>query len=243
MNSDRKQAKFNRSIKMIFSIVIGCSLMLLSSCMYLNLMEFKKQMRNFEDNFAFKNQNGVYFLKAKNPILTKQDVKVLARTSPSKEQSVQGDDVWEFFYDKVNKDDIKFDLTLRLIFRSNKLEDLFYPKQLSGIFKEHLIKQGFKSIGESTYNTDANELINSGKQYTLEYSDIPTKKMILSNLGQPTSVFHEKNIEVLLYKYKVATGEESVYPWIKVGIRKKDAKVSFISGNIFGPGLYFQLLK
>src|SRR5579884_1856892 len=82
-------------------IYLGLISLLISitGCVYLHLLEVRRQLSNFEDNFEIKDQNELTLVFLK-PVLLTEDIIWLTELGPTSEEGTEQGKLWKYTFEK-----------------------------------------------------------------------------------------------------------------------------------------------
>jgi hypothetical protein len=194
-----------RVIAYLGFVVFGISI---TGCVYLRLLEVKRQLSNFEDYFKIGNQHELTLICLK-PVLLPEDVIWLTKLNPtSKEQTDQGE-LWRYIFEKrysgPKNEDGNFDMPVSMLFLNGKLREVRLPERFSKVVSKALLIKMFKSMGSAKVS----ELRGSASS-RFEGKDsleIPTEQFVIRVLGKPFDIEDFEHTLKFIYRYDLKRTE------------------------------------
>lgn len=208
----------------------------ISGCVYLHLLEVRRQLSNFENYFEIRDQNEftLVFLK---PALLTEDIIWLTELGPTSEEETGRGKLWKYVFEKQHSgsEDEKgeFDITIIMLFqRDDKLREIGFPERFLEFASKPLLIRMFKSMGYSQISKLRRSATSKFEGGSME---IPRKQFILKVLGEPFSLENSEQTSKFVYKYYLKKGK-SVNRDFKVLInfifQKGDDKLLKVEGNL-----------
>ena len=179
-------------------------LTLISSCVYYRFMKMKRQLNDFDKNFALSDTEGLSLI-FKKPVLLKSDIVWLMLTGPVESMSASKDDSWLYILEKKTRsryrDESEFDIHVRMRFNEKgKLIKMSLPERFLKYFSKSLFEKLLGSIGEadiSKLNKEATSEFKGDKD-----TEIPTTREVIHVLGRPYSIKNSETERSYIYKYQ-----------------------------------------
>ncbi len=180
-------------------LAVAAFALLLSGCVYLRLLQLKRQLADFDRNFAIRATDGLR-LECLNPVLLADDLRFLG-FYPATIRQVGVAEQWHIRWVKQvapgttekGRYEIAFDLT----FVDAKLTALHIPENYFAFMPKDVIVAGVKSLGGAKVD-------KSNRSILAELSDKvipPSAKGVSDMLGPPTDRKVEGNRETFHYHF------------------------------------------
>lgn len=238
MPGEKIRRKFNK----LFLIITV--LALLPSCVYLRLLEVKRQLSDFDEYFATKETDS-FTLQFKKPVLFREDLDFLTKLQPSQTKDIANGKRTVYILEKVDQEgnvtDPQVDLQFTLDFDNNDrlIRWIYSPLFLSMVPAEFL-EISLRSLGNS-------KVIQSKRQLRADLSQIhglsttlPVRQDIESVLGSPLQVIDGEDNQRLLYRFRLVTNkveegyEERQFTLVKLDFSPITNKLVKTSGRFIG---------
>ena len=190
----------DKRISIIFILFIVSS----TGCVYLRLLQVKRQLNDFENNFELNDQNGLKFV-FKNPVLLSDDIIWLMKNDPLSTEQTENGENWVYVLEKQyldeDTDKVNYDIPMLFYLRDDKLVEMTFPERfLKNLSKPLLIKM-LGSMGKSEISKSTR---TAGTEFKGSNSDeIPKKRYIISVLGEPYKDETTDQTETLTYLYNL----------------------------------------
>lgn len=169
-------------------VLVALSL-LLSGCVYLRLLQLKRQLADFDRNFTLVTTAGVR-LNFLNPMLFADDVRWLG-FEPATVRTLGQAEQWHVRWLKQPAANVRepgtFEIAFDLFFADGKLTGLSIPDHYFSVLPKEVVVSGIKSLGAA--NVDKKQRsIESQVRLALkdESQPWPTRATLASVLGSPT---------------------------------------------------------
>jgi len=184
------------------SIVLLIFIVSLTGCVYLRLLQVKRQLNDFEENFLISDQDGLTLI-FKNPVLKSGDIVWLMKSEPISMMQAGEGDTWEYVLEKQyiesNNEKANYDIPVRFYLRDDKLVEMTFPERfLKNLSKPFHIKM-LGSIGKSKISKSTRSAETEFKGSNLD--EIPKKKYIISVLGKPYKDENSGDTNMFTYLY------------------------------------------
>jgi len=185
----------------------------LGGCVYLRLLQFKKQFRDFHENFEIRS-DGHYALIIKKPLLGGDDVDFVMKALPSETEAREGEILsrtYTFHLDDGSQDP-RARLEYELRFESDLFVEMHFPEEFSTLFPEDALRELLSSLGDA--ETDRR---SEGMRARLRKNRVrelmPNRARVLEALGEASHRWREKDgLERLLYRYDLETESSHLEP-------------------------------
>jgi hypothetical protein len=220
-----------------------CVLVLVSAtgCMYLRLLEVKRQLKTFESYFQISEQNGFALVLLK-PILLTDDIIWLAEVGPTTREETGQDKVWNYVFEKqypCSKDEQgSWDIPIVLFFRNDRLCKVNFPNRFHTIVSKTFFIGICQSMGHANINKSQHSATAELREKDLQKSmQIPKREDIVILLGKPFMREQFGLTTILTYRYKLK-GITSVfdnrdsYAWARFTFRNGDGSLLKAEGKL-----------
>ncbi len=197
----RRRSSFSR----IFagSLLATCCL-LLSSCVYLRLLEFKQQLGDFDRYFTLKTEDGLR-LTCLTPVLLTEDFRWLGLT-PETVKTLGQSERWRIRWVKQlrprAKESDAHDIELQLVFTDGKFTHLFLPERYFAFVPKPFFTGLLRSLGKA--GVDKRRRL-AEINFTPEERALLTTRVVATSLamllGTPSEQTVENTDTLLRYRY------------------------------------------
>lgn len=211
-----KKDRFNQKRTFLANNGFGlmCSLLLLfcvSGCVYLRLLTFKNQLKEFDRYFEVEVDQH-YTLHFKKPILYSKDIRYLAKIDASRKEEHPEKKTWTYVFQKVIEDNqVQKEKPLTFTFRFNQ-KDKLNSISLSPIFlyivPEDFLTLSFRSLGSAEVDTKKRRVYGDSEVYSEQVLRPPKRDKILKGLGIPSSIETGNDHVILKYTYGLVGGDD-----------------------------------
>lgn len=191
-------------------IYLGIVFFLISitGCVYLHLLEVRRQLFNFEDNFEIRDQNELTLVFLK-PVLLTEDIIWLTELGPTSEEETGQGKLWKYTFEKQYsgpKDEKgDFDIPIIMLFQGDdKLREIRFPERFLEFVSKPLLIRTFKSMGYSQISKLRRSATSKFQGSSME---IPRKQFILNVLGKPSDTENSDHTSKFVYKYNLRKGK------------------------------------
>ena len=162
---------------------------LLSGCVYLRLLQLKRQLNDFDRHFTLDTTTGVR-LNCLEPVLFADDVRWLG-FEPAVVSPLPDGEHWHIRWTKVPPPDARetgnFEIAFDLTFSGEKLSALSIPDDYFSVLPKEVFVSGIKSLGGAAVNKKARSVESQVQLALGEHTHPwPTQASIAEVLGQPT---------------------------------------------------------
>lgn len=189
--------KKSQTIALFLIIII-----FLSGCILFRFLEFRDQLKKFEQNFGIDDQDGLELI-FKKPVLKDSDIVWLMSTEPVYKRPVQKDiEIWTYNFIKRyqgrKSEKGNFNIPVKMKYENGLLTSMTFPDRFLKYFSKELFGKFMESMGE----TRVSKLDKSSntKIKKLREQDIPDAEQIKEMLGEPYS--SESKDEFYSYTYR-----------------------------------------
>ncbi len=200
-------------IRRVLPVLMMVGVVALSGCVYLRLLQFKKQFRDFHENFEF-SSDGHYSLIIKNPLLSGDDVDFVMKAAPTRVDSLDGKILSRqyAFHIEGRSDGDGTLLEYDLHFERELFREMHFPSEFSDLFLEDALIALLTSLGEAETNRKTESLRAEVRQERIRQL-MPDKRRVLEVLGNPSDQWRERDgLDRLLYRYNLDTRSVGLKP-------------------------------
>ncbi|MBN1103935.1 MAG: hypothetical protein JXL84_11025 [Deltaproteobacteria bacterium] len=227
-------------------------LALLSGCIYMRLLEIKRQLADFERHCALEYQDALVVV-FREPVLLKQDILHLAKHGPTMAEEGRRRNIWQYHFVKQyppRQEGEKgiFDVPVRLFFDDHRMNMGSLPARFFELLPRDFIIEGIRAIGRSHVNpvTRYGEGRFDGK-HERPAIPIPQKQDFLRLLGRPYSIENADKDSTLNFLYSLQRGAADPSPpsaaWARLTFAKGGEELSKIEARFAGMRLVLSLDK
>ncbi len=188
-----------------FLLILFLSLTLLSTgCVYLRLLQVKRQLSDFNSYFQIEDQDKLTLVFLK-PVLLPNDITWLMKNTPMSRKETEIGELWEYILEKqysdVNDQEGDFDIPIYMVFVNNKLNQISFPERFLKYLSKPLLARMLASLGEAEIDKAKRK---AGTRFRARDSvEIPREEQILEVLGKPYSIEESDGTKRLIYVYNL----------------------------------------
>lgn len=204
----------HRSHRQIAGVaLIGALLSLLSACVYLRLLEVKKQLQNFDENFAIGGRSELV-IEFKNPVLRTKDARFLIGADPLS-QSGKEELIQHFEFELVRRSSdtalpSMARLGLDLASRNGKLTKIIVPETFMLLFPRNVVVDTLKQAKDAEV-FELKKMARGKIRLDREVeAQLPSRAKTLMLLGDPLETAMEGNLQVFTYRYTIPNARKDV---------------------------------
>ena len=187
--------------------VAACAL-LLGGCVYLRLLEIKKQLGHFDENFSLQSADGLGLI-CHTPVLLTSDLRWIG-VMPESVKKLGTAEQWRVRWIKQLPpgvtEKLQFDLMLEFSFVDGKLSRATIPEQYFAVMPKPFLVTVIKSLGHGHINKGSKEIDSalSGPELAAARPSLPSIDKLL---GRPSEEYVEGPNTITRYQYVPATKE------------------------------------
>jgi hypothetical protein len=194
--------------------LLGTLLALLSGCVYLRLLEVKKQLKNFDENFAIGGRSNL-IIEFKNPVLRSKDARFLVGAEPLFQTEKEGEILQHYEFNLVHRSSVTAlpplnQLSLDLASREGRLAKIIVPKKFMLLFPRNVIVETLKQAKDA----EVYELkkLARGRIHLMPEleAELPSYEKTLMLLGDPLVSVPEEDLQVLSYRYTISSASREI---------------------------------
>ncbi len=194
-------------------IVAACAALLLSGCVYLRLLELKKQFSQFDENFTVLPSEGLT-LHCLHPVLQPDDVRWLGGAPKTVTPGKKGES-WVIRWVKEPPPNLQeafvYDMELDLHFVDGCLVDMSIPKRHLAYVSRDLIITMLRSTGKA--KVDRSDRKAEVQTETSPSAVLPNINTIKAMLGEPTRRPEPTDgLLIYFYRYRLDVAKPSEKP-------------------------------
>lgn len=193
--------------------LLGALLSLMSACVYLRLLEVKKQLQNFDENFAVGGRSELV-IEFKNPVLRTKDARFLIGADPLSQKT--GEELfYHFEFELVRSSTASAPppmnrLGLDLAFRQGKLTKIIVPETFMFLFPRNVVVDTLKQAKDAEV-FELKKLARGKIHLDREVeAQLPSYAKTLLLLGEPLLRASEGDLHVLTYRYSILKASKDV---------------------------------
>lgn len=187
---------------------LACLALLLSGCVYLRLLELKKQLGDFDRFFVLQTSDGVGIV-CQDPVLTPSDVRWIG-LRPEQTKRLGQAEQWQVRWVKQLPLGIaepgQFDIIVDLGFANNRLNRITIPERYFAVMPKEFLVGVIKSLGRGRIDKSEKKIEASVSAAEVAAAR-PKLPSIDKLLGRPSEERVEGDNTVLRYRYIPATKE------------------------------------
>lgn len=179
------------------------ALFMLGGCVYLRLLELKRQIAAFDRNFAVQTDDGVK-IACRNPVLLADDVRWIG-LAPEKTRRIGTAEEWQVRWVKQLPPSVHeagaFDIVVELVFANSKLARVSIPERYFAVMPKTLLLDLLRSLGGAKVDRTGRSV---EAQLASARPDLPGIQKLL---GRPTSESVQGTQTVYRYRYVPVSAE------------------------------------
>ena len=180
-----------------------CLLLALSGCVYLRLLSFKNQLKQFDKYVVVDDDQGLG-LQLKDPVLEDQDFVYITESEPTEIRSISSkplieDWIWRFEKEGDEDNAAPFSVIFRTRFEDHLLTRIDFDPQIIEIIPPDFVVAMFKSMGKAKISKLRRSATSEMSRDALTGVPLPTMLDIEHVMGEPTR--NERRDERLVWSY------------------------------------------
>jgi hypothetical protein len=193
-------------------ILIGTVSLLLGGCVYLRLLELKKQLSHFDENFSVPPTEDLT-LQCRHPLLQPSDLRWLGAV-PKTITAREGGEDWLVRWVKeaasgINEEFV-YDMVLHLRFVDGRMVEVQIPKRHLAYVSKDLLVNMLRSTGAA--KVDRDDHAADAQTETSAAVPPPNLSTIKAMLGDPTSKQTTAGRIIQLYRYRLDIANTTAKP-------------------------------
>lgn len=177
--------------------------MLLSGCVYLRLLELKRQFADFDRHFAVQSDRGLR-LECLHPVLRADDIRFLG-LHPANIRKLGAAEQWRIRWVKQPAPNVRekgsYEIAFELFFTQEKLTAFQISENYFAFIPKPVAIAGLKSLGGAKVDKSSRRIESDVLAQLKEKAIPPSAKGIVDLLGAPTERTLEGDREVLRYHF------------------------------------------
>lgn len=193
-------------------LFFGAVALLLSGCVYLRLLEFKKQLTHFDENFALPATEDLS-LHCRHPVLQADDLRWLG-ASPKTITPNNGGEDWLIRWIKEpapgSQEQSVYDMELAVRFVDGHMIDVRIPKRYLAYIPRELVLNMLRSTG--TAKVDKENRKTDAQTEAPAATPMPNLSTVKSMLGEPTRRQETSGLITHFYRYRLDSAADPVKP-------------------------------
>jgi hypothetical protein len=193
-------------------LLIGSASLLLSGCVYLRLLELKKQLSHFDVNFVVLASEDLT-LECLHPLLQAEDLRWLGAIPQTTTLSDKGED-WVIRWVKEPPSAVKeaniYDMEIDVHFVDGSVVEVCVPKRFLAYVSKELLVSMLRSTG--TAKVDRNNRNADAQTESPPAASLPNLTSISAMLGEPTDKQNTSGRVVYFYRDRLDIPNPSTKP-------------------------------
>lgn len=193
------------STRLVLALAAACVALLLGGCVYLRLLELKKQLGQFDRFFTLQTHHGVG-LVCQQPLLTPDDIRWIG-LRPEEIKKLGVAEQWQVRWIKQLPPGVtetgQFDIVIELGFVEGKLTRLAIPERYFAVMPKDFLVNIIKSLGKGQVDKSSKRIDSA---VTAVPPDLPDIDKLL---GRPSEQTVEGANTIVRYRYVPVTKEAS----------------------------------
>jgi hypothetical protein len=192
----------------IAALALAAFALLFNGCVYLRLLELKKQIDRFDQFFGLQTRDGLALI-CHEPVLRTEDVRWLG-LKPESVRTLGAAEQWQVRWVKQLppgvKEKTEYDIMLELGFANDRLTRVRIPERYFAIMPKHFVVGVIRSLGRGKIDRSGKTIdaTVSAAEVAAARPDLPSIDKLL---GQPSEEREEGRNTIVRYRYVPATKE------------------------------------
>jgi hypothetical protein len=222
----------------------------LSGCVYLRLLEIKRQLADFERHFSLEYRDALVVV-SREPVLLKEDILYLARNRPSRAEEGPRHSMWQYYFVKQypprqEEEGGGFDVPVRLFFDKDKLYMGALPARYFKLMPRAFIIEALSAIGRAQVNPITRYAEGRFTMKIKKWGDpLPRRQDFLKLMGRPYSIDNTDEDTTLSFLYSLQRGGPDPSPpsaaWARLTFSRGAEELSKIEAKFAGMRLVLSL--
>lgn len=194
-------------------LLLGC--LCCSGCVYLRLLEFKRQLADFDAHFIVDTHDGLT-LRFRHPVLRDDDMGTLG-IAPAARQKLGAGERWRFRWvkDPVAADGaaVRYEQTVDFVFVNGELTTVLVPERFFVFFPKPVFLAGLKAMGQATVDRQRRRA-TAVLEHASRREPLPVVRQadLLALLGAPVEVKGDAATIEWRYVFKADSTEQKAGP-------------------------------
>lgn len=177
--------------RLIQTLLLVLTVFLLSGCVYLRLLNFKNQLRDFDEHVVVERSDGLS-LQFPDPVVRDEDFLFITESQPSRIRTLSQQpkvEDWDWRFEKKLEADTTdpFSITFTTRFEDGLLTQIDFDEKLLEAIPEEFIVELFRSLGEARINKLRKSATAAMSRDSLDGIELPSMSDISVVMGQPTT--------------------------------------------------------
>jgi hypothetical protein len=210
-------------------LLIGIVSLLLGGCVYLRLLELKKQLSRFDENFTIPPTEDLA-IHCLHPLLRPDDLRWLGAAPKTIVPREDGED-WSIRWVKETapgiKEEFVYDMVLTACFVDERVVEVRIPKRYLAYVSKDLFINILRSTGAAKVDRDNRQA--SAQTEAPTSAPMPNLSAIQGMMGEPTTKRNTSDQIVCFYRYRLDVATDSAKP----------IDISFVFNSLSGELLKF----
>lgn len=194
--------------RICLAFALASAALFLGGCVYLRLLELKKQLGDFDRHFALQTADGVGLI-CHTPVLTPSDVRWIG-LRPEQTRTLGRAEQWQVRWVKQLPVGIaepgQYDIVVDLGFANNKLNKVTIPERYFAVMPKEFLVGVIKSLGRGKIDK-SDKSVEASVSAAEVAAARPKLPAIDKLLGRPSEEYEEGANTILRYRYIPATKE------------------------------------
>ena len=196
------------SARKVGVIVLAAVALLCSGCVYLRLLELKRQIDRFDQFFGLQTQDGLALI-CHDPVLRTEDVRWIG-LMPESIKTLGAAQQWQVRWVKQLPPGVhekaEYDIVLELGFANNRLTRVKVPERYFAVMPKHFVIGVIRSLGRGKIDKSGKRIdaTVAGADVAAARPDLPSIDKLL---GRPSEEYVEGANTIVRYRYVPATKE------------------------------------
>lgn len=188
-----------------------------SGCVYLRLLEVKRQLADFEKHCSLENRDALV-VTFRKPVLLKEDVLFLAKRGPTFAEDGPQQGMWQYHFVKQSppqqpEEKGLYDVPIGLFFQEDKVYRGTLPERFYHLMPRAFLIEAMRTIGRAQVNPVDRHARGEFYEGQVKWkTPLPKKQDFLEVLGSPYSEEDADSTSTITYVYQLQRGAPDPKP-------------------------------
>ncbi len=211
----------------IVGLVLASLLLSLSGCVYLRLLRFKNQLKDFDEYVLVDKESGLG-LEFSKPVLADDDFVFITESQPTSiaaEPGVPSAEVWVWLFRKQQASDADrpFGVEFRTRFENNLLTRIDFDPRIIEVIPPDFVVALFQSMGKAKINKLRRSASSNMTREQLEGIPLPSLLDVEKVMGEPSETASDEGKLVHTYIFNFYNPEnDELSGQFKIAFRSED---------------------
>jgi len=186
----------------------------LTGCVYLRLLEVKRQLKDFDKNFKASGEQELV-VECLNPVMLSSDMTFLIGASPLNKKKEDSVSVWRYRFERVHPEGDTArapleELSLDFQMRGGKLLKVVVPAAFLQLFSRSVFLEALRAAADAEV-AELKKLARARvKLSPSAEEELPSRARAMELLGNPLAVDEKDGDKTLLYRYRILRDRKNI---------------------------------